>query len=159
MKSKIFLALICLSISAWAQAQQFTDYGIIRSVTPLQVNSQQGRQVCDGVAGSNNNVGRGIIGSVIGGVAGGILGNQVGGGNGRVVATALGALAGGMTGDRIQNNQGAQQNCWIEYVNVTSNNGYSVIYDYNGMTGTANMLNNPGEPGEKIRLALSLMPI
>lgn len=40
-------------------------------------------------------------GTVIGAVAGGILGNQVGKGQGRLVATAIGAVVGGIVGSEI----------------------------------------------------------
>jgi uncharacterized protein YcfJ len=40
-------------------------------------------------------------GAIVGGIAGGILGNQVGGGNGRTVATAVGAMTGAVVGDRM----------------------------------------------------------
>lgn len=40
-------------------------------------------------------------GMVVGAVAGGILGNQVGGGTGKVAATALGAVVGGIVGSEI----------------------------------------------------------
>ena len=46
-------------------------------------------------------------GAVLGGIAGGILGNQVGGGNGQVVATAVGAVTGALVGDRLSG--GTQQ--------------------------------------------------
>lgn len=42
------------------------------------------------------------IGAVAGGVLGGVLGNQVGGGNGRKVATVLGAVGGGFAGHEIE---------------------------------------------------------
>lgn len=46
-----------------------------------------------------------IAGTAIGAVAGGLLGNQVGGGNGKKVATVAGAVAGGAAGRHIQGNQ------------------------------------------------------
>ncbi|KQV60861.1 hypothetical protein ASC95_05390 [Pelomonas sp. Root1217] len=48
-----------------------------------------------------------VPGTVIGAVIGGILGHQVGGGTGRVLATAGGAVAGGVVGNNIgRNNSG-----------------------------------------------------
>lgn len=41
-------------------------------------------------------------GAVIGGIAGGILGNQLGGGDGRIAATAIGAVAGAIVGERLE---------------------------------------------------------
>lgn len=40
-------------------------------------------------------------GLVVGAVAGGLLGNQVGGGSGKIAATALGAVVGGIVGSEI----------------------------------------------------------
>lgn len=44
------------------------------------------------------------VGMVAGAVLGGVLGNQVGGGNGRKVATVAGALGGGYAGNEIERN-------------------------------------------------------
>src|SRR5688500_18698442 len=46
-----------------------------------------------------------IAGTAIGAVAGGLLGNQVGGGNGKKLATAAGAVGGAFAGRKIQENQ------------------------------------------------------
>ena len=43
-----------------------------------------------------------IAGTVTGAVIGGVLGNQVGGGDGKKLATAGGAIAGGYAGNKIQ---------------------------------------------------------
>ncbi len=42
------------------------------------------------------------LGAVAGGVLGAVVGNQVGGGNGRTVATVLGALGGGWAGNSVE---------------------------------------------------------
>ncbi len=44
------------------------------------------------------------LGAIGGGVAGAVLGNQVGGGNGRALATVLGAVGGGYAGNAIEKN-------------------------------------------------------
>ncbi|MES2207631.1 MAG: glycine zipper 2TM domain-containing protein [Pseudomonadota bacterium] len=41
------------------------------------------------------------VGTLLGGASGAIIGNQVGGGSGRVAATALGAVAGAWVGNRV----------------------------------------------------------
>jgi len=46
-----------------------------------------------------------IAGTAIGAVAGGLLGNQVGGGNGKKLATAAGAVGGALAGRKIQEHQ------------------------------------------------------
>ena len=43
-----------------------------------------------------------VTGTVIGAVAGGLIGHQIGGGNGKDLATVGGAVAGGVVGHKIQ---------------------------------------------------------
>lgn len=50
-----------------------------------------------------------IAGTAIGAVIGGALGNQVGGGNGKKLATVVGAVAGGAIGKNVQANRQQQQ--------------------------------------------------
>lgn len=45
-----------------------------------------------------------ITGTATGAVVGGLLGNQVGGGNGKKLATVAGAVAGGAAGRQVQGN-------------------------------------------------------
>ena len=61
------------------------NVGTVESITPI---TQQGQ-------------GTGL-GAVGGAVAGGLLGHQIGGGNGRIVATVLGALGGGVAGNMVE---------------------------------------------------------
>jgi outer membrane lipoprotein SlyB len=65
-----------------------TAYGVVDSIQMVQ--------------GANTNTGPGL-GAVAGAVVGGILGNQVGGGNGRTVATVAGAVGGGLVGNNLEN--------------------------------------------------------
>jgi outer membrane lipoprotein SlyB len=44
------------------------------------------------------------VGAVAGGVLGGVLGHQVGGGNGKKVATVAGAVGGGLLGNHVEKN-------------------------------------------------------
>ena len=64
-----------------------SNCGTITAVTPVQRKGE--------------GTGLGAIG---GGVAGAVLGNQVGGGNGRAIATVLGAVGGGYAGNAIEKN-------------------------------------------------------
>ena len=52
------------------------------------------------------------VGAVGGAVLGGLLGNQVGGGNGRKLATIGGAVAGGYAGNEIEKNRNARH-VWV----------------------------------------------
>ncbi|CAN5690467.1 glycine zipper 2TM domain-containing protein [soil metagenome] len=70
-----------------AQARQICDScGVVESV---HANEQQAQQ------GSG-------LGAVAGALLGGVLGNQVGGGNGRKLATVAGAVGGGYAGNSIE---------------------------------------------------------
>ncbi|MCY0856374.1 glycine zipper 2TM domain-containing protein [Cupriavidus sp. D39] len=62
-----------------------SNVGTVESITPI---TQQGQ-----ASG---------LGAVGGAVAGGLLGHQIGGGNGRTVATVLGALGGGVAGNMVE---------------------------------------------------------
>lgn len=96
-----------------------------------------------------------VGGTVVGAVLGGVLGNQVGGGNGRKVATAAGAVAGGVIGNQVDKRHvGGQvvnrteRQCHTE--NATSESsrvtGYNVTYrNADGTTGTMRMDSKPGE--------------
>ncbi len=43
-----------------------------------------------------------VAGTLIGAVAGGVIGHQIGGGNGKTLATVGGAVAGGYAGNQVQ---------------------------------------------------------
>lgn len=70
-----------------APAPVCANCGTVEAVTPV---TRQGK-------GSG-------AGAVAGGVVGAVLGNQVGGGDGRTVATILGAVGGGLAGNAIEKN-------------------------------------------------------
>jgi outer membrane lipoprotein SlyB len=60
--------------------------GTVESVTPIQREA---------AAGSG-------VGAVAGAVLGGLLGNQVGGGDGKTIATVIGVLGGGWAGNTVE---------------------------------------------------------
>lgn len=66
--------------------------GTVIAATPQQVQSQQPNPV----------------GIIAGGIVGGLLGNQVGGGDGRKLATVAGAIGGGFAGNEIAKRVDAQ---------------------------------------------------
>ncbi len=70
--------------------------GTVEAVTPVQ---RQGE--VNGVAVGNTTIG---LGTVAGGVIGGLLGNQVGGGNGKTLATVAGVAGGAYAGNAIEKN-------------------------------------------------------
>jgi outer membrane lipoprotein SlyB len=71
--------------------------GVVRSITAVKQEGQ----------------GTGV-GAVAGAVLGGVIGNQVGGGNGRKVATAAGAIGGAVLGNKIEKDRNSS-----EYYEVT----------------------------------------
>lgn len=70
-----------------ARAPVCSNCGTIESVHAVQQQAQPG-----GIG----------IGAVAGAVLGGVLGNQVGGGNGRKLATVAGAVGGGFAGNEVE---------------------------------------------------------
>lgn len=99
---------------------------------------------------------RSMAGSVVGGIAGAILGNQIGGGNGRTVATAGGAIVGAIVGDRVANNNtnpsygGAPVERQVRRCSTNNQTeeriaGYDVTYQYQGRSYVTTMQNMPGD--------------
>ncbi len=74
------------------QNPQGTEYG---RVSNIEVLHAQNRSNTSGA------------GAILGAVVGGVLGNQIGGGSGRVAATAVGAVGGALLGNTVEgrNNQ------------------------------------------------------
>lgn len=119
-------------------------------------STQTPHEVCEDVvvqerlAERDGNVG----GTVAGAVIGGLLGNQVGGGNGRKVATAAGAVAGGMIGNHVDKRhvggrvvERTERQCHTETTTSESSRvtGYNVTYrNADGTTGTMRMDSKPG---------------
>ena len=95
-----------------------------------------------------------VGGTVAGAVIGGLLGNQVGGGNGRKVATAAGAVAGGVIGNTVDKRHvggrvvnRTERQCHTETSTAESSRvvGYNVTYrNEDGTTGTMRMDSKPG---------------
>lgn len=100
-----------------------------------------------------------VGGTVAGAVIGGLLGNQVGGGNGRKVATAAGAVAGGMIGNNVDKRHvggrvvnRTERQCHTETTTAESTRvvGYNVTYrNEDGTTGT---LRTDSKPGNRISM-------
>jgi len=64
-------------------------------------------------------------GAVIGAVVGGVAGNQVGGGNGKKVATAAGVIGGALLGNNIEQNRSAST--WYNIVVEMDDGGHQTI--------------------------------
>lgn len=99
-------ALGLASMSAFAAPDSFRDDD--RDNRYYARSSYDSCQRCGEVIRINRNGGdrhSSGVGAVAGAVIGGLLGNQVGGGNGKKVATVAGAVAGGVAGNRIEKNR------------------------------------------------------
>jgi uncharacterized protein YcfJ len=92
-----------------------------------------------------------LVGTGIGVVVGGLLGNQVGGGDGKKLATVAGAAAGGVAGNQIQKkiqNESTEtvveQRCTTAYDTQKVDNGFEVVYMLDGQQHTIHMDRDPG---------------
>lgn len=143
------------------------QYAEVLGVEPVVEVIRTPREVCKDVAVTRQKPVRDqhqIAGTVIGVVAGGLLGNQVGGGNGKKIATVAGAAAGGYVGNKVQENiqnrstyTTTETQCSTAYDSHEKVVGYKVRYDLDGKVGTVRMERDPGNriPVEDGRLVLA----
>jgi uncharacterized protein YcfJ len=148
------------AFSGGVYAADFEDSARVVRVVPQVEQFNQPQQECRNEYVQTQRQERSFGGSIIGGLAGGLLGNQVGGGSGRTAATAAGAIAGAIVGDRVENNNQQPYEQSVRQCRTVDNwqsrtNGYAVTYEYNGRTYTSVM---PYDPGERLRLRVSLTP-
>jgi len=92
-----------------------------------------------------------ILGTATGAVIGGVLGNQVGGGNGRKLATVVGAAAGGYAGNKLQERAQSddtyttmENQCHTVTDHVDKVIGYDVTYRIGDRQGQIRMDHDPG---------------
>jgi uncharacterized protein YcfJ len=92
-----------------------------------------------------------LIGTGIGALVGGVLGHQVGGGNGKTIATVAGAAAGGYAGNKIQQRQqqndtytATEQRCSTAYDVKHEPAGFDVVYEYKGQQHHVHLDKDPG---------------
>jgi uncharacterized protein YcfJ len=147
-------------------------YGVARvvNVEPQYTIVNQPKQVCHNEIIQQSNPGyvqQDHGGAVLGGVAGALLGSQVGGGNGRLAATALGAV-GGMLAGNSMDSQGATvtqpsvtqqqvQRCVTENQQTQVLNGYKVTYEYNGKLSS--YISPKAPPTGQIQVNIQTTPI
>jgi uncharacterized protein YcfJ len=93
-----------------------------------------------------------LAGTGIGAVVGGLLGHEVGGGNGKVLATVAGAAAGGYAGNQIERKvqrgdtySTTEQRCTTVYDSSEVPAGYQVVYVLNGKQHHIRMDHDPGK--------------
>ncbi|MDY7559216.1 glycine zipper 2TM domain-containing protein [Pseudomonas sp. 10B1] len=142
------------AIATYSLVKGGPEYADVLGVQPIKEQVKTPREVCKEVAVTRQAPVKDqnqILGSVLGAVAGGLLGNQVGGGNGRKLATVAGAVGGGYAGNRVQE---GMQNRDTYTTNQTRCNtvndisdkvvGYDVKYQLNGKVGQVRMDRDPG---------------
>lgn len=132
MKKVLVGLLTVVSVSAFAQ-----DYAQVVRVEPRFVTVQQRQCQYVETYGQDNSA----AGVIIGGVAGGIIGNQVGKGHGKEAATALGAVTGAIVGGNLGRNNGSQMREECRFVPVTTQQGKTVTFSYQGQVFTQTFYN------------------
>ena len=95
------------AVATYSLVDRGPEYAEVVAVQPVKETIKTPRQVCKDVAVTHQRPVKDqhqIVGTAIGAIAGGLLGNQIGGGNGKKIATVAGAVGGGYAGNQIQKN-------------------------------------------------------
>lgn len=126
----------------------------VLAVVPVKEVIETPREVCREVAVTRHKPvqdSNRITGTAVGAVVGGLLGNQVGGGNGKKIATVVGAVGGGYAGNQVQGRMQANDTHTTTETRcntVTESHdkivGYDVKYDLGGEIGQVRMDRDPG---------------
>lgn len=142
------------AVATYSLVNKGPEYADVLAAEPIKQQIKTPREVCKDVTVTRQKPVQDqhqIVGSVLGAVAGGLLGNQVGGGNGKKIATVAGAVGGGYAGNKVQEGmQGrdtyttTQTRC--NTVNDISDKvvGYNVKYQLDGKVGQVRMDRDPG---------------
>ncbi|RMQ41152.1 hypothetical protein ALQ04_02045 [Pseudomonas cichorii] len=142
------------AVATYSLVKGGPEYADVLAVEPIKEQIKTPREVCKDVAVTHRAPVKDehqIVGSVIGAVAGGLLGNQVGGGNGKKIATVAGAVGGGYAGNKVQ--EGMQNRDTYTTTETRCNTvndisdkvvGYNVKYKLNEKVGQVRMENDPG---------------
>ncbi len=130
------------------------QYADVLAVEPVKETIKTPRQECRDVTVTHQRPVKDqykIAGTAIGAIAGGLLGNQVGGGNGKKLATVAGAVGGGYAGNKVQghlqnNDTYTTTETQCKTVTDTSEKlvGYNVKYEIDGKVGQVRMDRDPG---------------
>lgn len=153
----LLLAGGCLILNGCNQAADANavQYARVTNVDPITKTTSVPRQECNDVMVKHKGDPKDkheIVGTAIGAVVGGVAGNQVGGGNGKKLATVAGAVAGGYAGKKIEEaHHKPQITTNVEHRCKTVNDkhtrvvAYDVTYEYNGATRHTRMQQKPGD--------------
>ena len=130
------------------------QYAEVLAVQPVNETIKTPREVCKDVTVTRQKPVKDqhqIAGTAIGAVVGGLLGNQVGGGNGKKLATVAGAVGGGYAGNKVQENmqEGDTYTTTETRCNTVTDSsakrvGYDVQEQVVGKVGQGRMARDPG---------------
>ncbi len=144
----LMTALTCVSV----QAQ---EVGKVISSTPIIQQVAVPRQVCTNQQVVTEGQKSGA-GAAMGAIAGGAVGSQMGGGNGRTLATMAGIFGGAILGNNIEGSSSPEvknvQNCSTQTIYENRTMAYNVVYEFAGKQYTVQM---PQDPGPTVRLQIT----
>lgn len=142
------------AVATYSLVKGGPEYADVLAVEPINQQIKTPREVCKDVTVTRQAPVKDqhqIVGSVIGAVAGGLLGNQVGGGNGKKLATVAGAVGGGYAGNKVQEGMQERDTYTTTQNRCTTVNdvsekvvGYNVKYKLNEKVGQVRMERDPG---------------
>lgn len=143
------------ALATYGLSDRGPQYAEVLAVQSVKESIKTPRQECREVAITRQRPvqdQRQLIGTAVGAIAGGLLGNQVGGGNGKKLATVAGAVGGGYAGNKVQ--EGMQNRdtyttteTRCKTVNDVSEKivGYDVKYELDGKVRQVRMDRDPGD--------------
>ncbi len=142
------------AVATYSLVSSGPEFAEVIAVQPVKETIKTPRQVCKDVVVTKQRPVQDqhqIAGTLIGAVAGGLLGNQVGGGNGKKIATVAGAAAGGYAGNKVQENMQASDTYTVTETRcstVTDSSeklvGYDVQYRLDDKVSQVRMDHDPG---------------
>ncbi|KPB77035.1 glycine zipper 2TM domain-containing protein [Pseudomonas cannabina] len=142
------------AVATYSLVKGGPEYADVLAVEPINQQIKTPREVCKDVTVTRQAPVKDqhqIVGSVIGAVAGGLLGNQIGGGNGKKIATFAGAVGGGYAGNKVQEGMQERDTYTTTQNRCTTVNdvsdkvvGYNVKYKLNEKVGQVRMERDPG---------------
>ncbi|KPC25871.1 Uncharacterized protein ABJ99_3270 [Pseudomonas syringae pv. cilantro] len=142
------------AVATYSLVKGGPEYADVLAVEPINQQIKTPREVCKDVTVTRQAPVKDqhqIVGSVIGAVAGGLLGNQIGGGNGKKIATVAGAVGGGYAGNKVQEGMQERDTYTTTQNRCTTVNdvsdkvvGYNVKYKLNEKVGQVRMASDPG---------------
>nr|WP_153839142.1 MULTISPECIES: glycine zipper 2TM domain-containing protein [Pseudomonas] len=142
------------AVATYSLVKSGPEYAQVLAVQPVKTQIKTPREVCKDVTVTRQRPVQDqhqIAGTVVGALAGGLLGNQVGGGNGKKLATVAGAVGGGYAGNKVQ--EGMQNRDTYTTTQTRCNTvndisdkvvGYDVRYNLDGKEGSVRMDRDPG---------------